>query len=187
MARVLIDKDTQKKIYIESGKGLKTIRRFISDDARIPDFLGGQCRLGVLANPGLASGDLNNALCKLDIESVDTDNLKRYFWDVDMSKPGNWLGVEAPSRGSCKWGEMLSDGRKKQDKRTNSTQSTQNEAEHGRSETEEELFSKYFRVIEAGERERPRSRIVADRSTKFFSQMLRKGSRVDAKGKSPRI
>lgn len=94
LVRKLLSKDTQKKISIESGSGLKTIKKFISDDARMPAFLGGACAQSLLSSPGVASKDLRAALSSLDVTLKRTHELKRFFWDVDMSRPGNWLGVE---------------------------------------------------------------------------------------------
>jgi len=89
-----LDKDTREKIFLETKSGYKRVKKFISDDSRIGDFMGGKATDDLLINPGAASQEMINAYNEGIIISKDTRNLRKYFWEVDMSKPGNEFGVE---------------------------------------------------------------------------------------------
>lgn len=94
MAKGFLDEDTQKKIIIEPKKGYKTMKKLISDDGRIGVFMGGTATADLRANPGNASEAINRAFEESIVTNPDTTNLRKYFWEVDMSRPGNEFGTE---------------------------------------------------------------------------------------------
>lgn len=94
MAKGFLDKDTQNKIGIEPKNGYKTIKKMIKNDARIAVFMGGTATEDLITNPGNSSEIMNRVFEESIIFNPDTRNLRKYFWDVDMSRPGNEFGVE---------------------------------------------------------------------------------------------
>ena len=56
--------------------------------------MGGKATADLMTNPGASSEIMQMAFEKSIIFNPDTRNLRKYFWDVDMSKPGNEFGVE---------------------------------------------------------------------------------------------
>ena len=89
-----MDKTTQEKIIIENGSGRKKIKKLISDENKVPKFLKGKCTISVTANPGILSKVLSEVKKKGLVFETDVYNLRKYFWDIDMSKKGHELGVK---------------------------------------------------------------------------------------------
>ena len=89
-----MDKSTQEKIIIENGSGSKIIRKLISDQEKIPKFLKGKCTISIMANPGVTSKILAKVKSENLIFAKDVYNLRKYFWDIDMSKEGHEYGVK---------------------------------------------------------------------------------------------
>ena len=89
-----MDEGTQKKIIIESKYGLKTLKKYITNEDKIADFMGGKCNDIVTSNPGVASEIYKENLETLCLKPKQIGNLRKYFWDVDLSVPENYLGVE---------------------------------------------------------------------------------------------
>lgn len=94
MAKGFLDKDTQLKIKIEPKKGYKIIKKMLSDDSRIGAFMGGTATADLLTYPGNASEPMRRAFDEALVFNSDTRSLRKYFWEVDMSKPGNEFGVQ---------------------------------------------------------------------------------------------
>lgn len=95
MAKVWLDKASQKRIIIQSGKGLKKILEEIPDKGKIPHFLGGECKNALFDNPGAISKEIRTCLEKGLVSNPNHEDLKKYFWDVDMSVKGNEFGVQS--------------------------------------------------------------------------------------------
>lgn len=87
-----MDPETQKKIRIESGTGSKFMKTLISDKMRIPKFLKGKSEFSIHDNPGNVQAILN----KIDSENLifptNYFHLRKYFWEVDMSRPDHLFG-----------------------------------------------------------------------------------------------
>jgi hypothetical protein len=94
LAKKWLDKKTQKLIKIESKSGKKELLKFANDESIIPEFLGGKAKDELLDNPGIISETLNKAIKEGKVFNPDQRNLKKFFWDVDMSVPGNEFGVQ---------------------------------------------------------------------------------------------
>ena len=94
MASAFLDKDTRGKITLKCKNGYKEIKKLVSEDARIADFMGGASKVCLLKNPGAASKNMNLAFEESLVSNPDTSDLRRFFWEVDMSKPGNEKGVD---------------------------------------------------------------------------------------------
>ena len=94
LAQSWISKESRKRIIIESKKGRTTFGKFNSKKENKLESLGGTSNICILENPGNCSKELNESIAKGIIVNPDTSNLRKYFWDVDMSKPGNEFGVK---------------------------------------------------------------------------------------------
>ena len=94
MAKIWLNKKTAKKFIIESKKGSKTLLKVIGDTKIIPLFLGGECEIDLLENPGAGHIDMMTAFRDGEVVNKNVKFLKKYFWDVDLSKPGNEFGVK---------------------------------------------------------------------------------------------
>ena len=97
MMKKWMDKSTAEKIFIVSGNGVKHIKKYIPNTHRIASFMGGDCQQDLFDNPGVVSKQLNQAIRSGNIFNSDTRFLRKYFWNVDMSVPGNEFGVECSS------------------------------------------------------------------------------------------
>ena len=56
--------------------------------------MNGKAKEELLDNPGILSESVNWAIENGAIHNPDKTYLKKYFWDVDMSVPGNEFGVD---------------------------------------------------------------------------------------------
>jgi hypothetical protein len=89
-----MDKATQQKIVIENGSASKLLKKLVGDPEKIPKFLKGKSTISVMSHPGNLSSVLKRIKAKGLIFPEDDYNLRKYFWDVDMSLPDNIYGAK---------------------------------------------------------------------------------------------
>lgn len=95
LVSIWLDKGTKNKIKIESGNGTELLMQMMGDEHKIPDFLGGKGTHDLRLNPGTASAELQRVVEQGLVLNEDTRDLKRFFWDVDLSKKGNEFGAKS--------------------------------------------------------------------------------------------
>ena len=96
-----MDPTTQEKIVIENGSGRKYFKDYIPDPTKMPKFLKGKNTVSVLENPGTLSEIIKEIKTKNLIFPEDLTNIKKYFWDVDMSQKDHVFGAKKVLEREC--------------------------------------------------------------------------------------
>jgi hypothetical protein len=89
-----MDPVTQQKIVIENGSGRKYFKNYIPDPTKMPKFLKGKNTVSVLEHPGSLSEIMKKITQNHLVFPDDLTNVKKYFWDVDMSEKDHIHGAK---------------------------------------------------------------------------------------------